>query len=136
MISIIITAYKEERTIGKAIQAVLDNKLQENFEILVLAPDEGTLKIAKDFSKKNKEVKVFKDPGKGKPAALNLAFSKVRGEILVLTDGDVYMGENAISELLKGFTDGGVGAVASRPISLNSKKKMLELNLLSFHACA
>jgi cellulose synthase/poly-beta-1,6-N-acetylglucosamine synthase-like glycosyltransferase len=136
MISIIITAYKEERTIGKAIESILKNNLKD-FEILVTAPDDETLNAARLF-KKNKKIKTFrdqgnksaalkllKDQGKGKSAALNFVVSKAKGDILVLTDGDVYMGENSLKPLLAPFKDEKVGAVAGNPVALNSKKTML-----------
>ena len=124
MISIIITAYKEEKTIGKAIQALLDNNLK-NFEILVVAPDTKTLSEIKKFSRKDKRIKDIKDSGKGKPAALNLVFKKAKGEILVLTDGDVWIEKNAIKYLLEPFSDPKVGAVSGHPISINSRNKIM-----------
>jgi len=120
MISIIITAYKEEKTIAKAIEQFLKNKISDKSEILVLAPDEQTLEIAKKL-----KVKTIKDPGKGKPAALNLAFQKAKGDILILTDGDVFIDENALSSLLAPFQDKNIGAVSGHPISLNPKDNLL-----------
>lgn len=123
MISIIITAYKEARTIGRAIDSVLKNKIK-NFEILAVCPDKETADVIMRYSKKYKQVRHIKDPGKGKPFALNLVFKKAKGDILVLTDGDVYISKNAIPLMLKKFKPG-IGAVAGRPISLNSRKEML-----------
>lgn len=123
MITIVITAHKEPRTIGKAIEHVLKNKISEDYEVLVLAPDEETLAVAKKYS--NKRVKVIRDSGKGKPAALNMAFKMARGRIIIMTDGDVYISHNAISKILKKFSDEKVGVVSGRPRSLNSKKNML-----------
>ena len=57
MISIIITSYKEPRTIGKAIEAILSNNLPKDYEILVTAPDKETLDSAKKYSLRNKKVK-------------------------------------------------------------------------------
>ncbi len=126
MISIIITAYKEEKTISKAIQAFLDNPLRIDYELLVFAPDEPTLKKVREFAKKNKKIRPIKDTGKGKPAALNLAFQKSKGEILVLSDGDVFVDKNSLVSLLKPFFEySNVGAVTGRPISINSEKEML-----------
>jgi len=125
MISIILTAYKEPKTIGRAIEAILNNKIKEKFEILVLAPDKETLEEAGKYAKKHKQIKLIKDEGRGKPAALNLAFKKAKGSIFVLTDGDVYIGKNAIQLMLEPFTNSTIGIVSGRPISLNSAKKML-----------
>ncbi len=123
MITIVITAYKEARTIGKAIEQVLKNRIKEDYEILVLAPDEETLSAARKYS--GKKVKVIKDSGKGKPAALNLAFARARGRVIVMTDGDVYMSERAISKILEKFDNPYVGIVSGRPVSLNPRGKML-----------
>jgi len=125
MISIILTGYKEQRTIGRAIEQILDNKIKGKYEILVLAPDNETLEAARVYSTKNDKIKVIGDKGKGKPAALNLAFSKSKGDILVLTDADVFIAENAISNILKPFKNPKIGAVSGHPLSTNDKKTML-----------
>lgn len=122
MISIIITSYKEPNTIGKAIESILKNNLK-NYEILVVAPDKETLDAAKKYS--NKNIKLIKDFGKGKPAALNLAVSKAKGDILILTDGDVYVKENSLNLLLEPFKNKKIGAVSGNPVSLNPKNNML-----------
>lgn len=125
MISIIITAYKEEKTIGRAIESILQNKLQNDYEILVLAPDEKTLEVAKKYSKKFRRVKVIKDKGEGKPSALNQIFKIAKGEFLVLTDGDVYISNHAIPSLIEHFKEEKLGAVSGRPISINSRGNKL-----------
>jgi cellulose synthase/poly-beta-1,6-N-acetylglucosamine synthase-like glycosyltransferase len=125
MISIIITAYKEAGTIGKAIEAILQNKIPDKYEILILAPDEETLNMARKYSKKYKKLKVIKDKAEGKPAALNLAFKEAKGDILVLTDGDVYVSENAIPLIIEKFKNPEIGAATGRPIPINDKRNML-----------
>jgi cellulose synthase/poly-beta-1,6-N-acetylglucosamine synthase-like glycosyltransferase len=125
MLSIIITAYKEPKTIELAIESFVKQKIEGEFEILVVCPDEETKKVVNEISKKNSNVKHVQDPGKGKPVALNIAFKHAKGDILVLTDGDVYSGEDSIKELLKPFEDKRVGAVTGRPISLNDSDTML-----------
>jgi len=125
MISIIITSYKEPKTIGNAISAILKNNLKEKFEILVTAPDKETLNAAKKYSKKNKNISLIQDRGEGKSAALNLSVSKAKGDLLILTDGDVYIGENSLNYLLEPFKNKQIGAVSGNPISLDSRKNML-----------
>jgi cellulose synthase/poly-beta-1,6-N-acetylglucosamine synthase-like glycosyltransferase len=120
MISIIITSYKEPETIGRAIEAIAEQKLPDN-EIIVVAPDMETLAEAGKLRQKYKNLRLIQDAGKGKSAALNLAVSKAKGDILVLTDGDVYVGNDSILSLLTPFTDGKIGAVSGNPVSLNSK---------------
>ena len=115
MFSIIITAYREPN-LGKCLDSIISQKLPGKYEILVLAPDKETISIAKKYQKKNKRIKVIKDPGKGKPTALNLAFKHAKGKILVLTDGDVILGKNSITQLLNHFKNPKVGAVSGRVI--------------------
>jgi cellulose synthase/poly-beta-1,6-N-acetylglucosamine synthase-like glycosyltransferase len=124
MISIIITSYKEPKTIGKAIESILKNNLKD-YEILVTAPDDETLNVAKNYSKKYKNIKIIKDKGNGKPTALNLAISKTKGETLILTDGDVYIGEDSLFHLLEPLKNKEIGAVTGNPISLNNKNNKL-----------
>ncbi len=120
MISIIITAYKEANTIGKAIECILNQKIKEKYEIIVLCPDKETKLAALKY-----KIKYIQDPGKGKPAALNLAFKKAKGNILILTDGDVYTSSNSINELLKPFKNKEIGAASGHPISTNNKNTIL-----------
>tara|TARA_Y100000031_G_C8188437_1_gene370155 strand:- start:161 stop:1045 length:885 start_codon:yes stop_codon:yes gene_type:complete len=124
MISIIITAYKEERTIGKAIQSFIQDT-NEEIEILVACPDEETKKVVQEYAKKYPNIHHVQDPGKGKPIALNICFKKARGNKLILTDGDVYVSKNSINELMKELNKENVGAVTGRPISINSRASML-----------
>ncbi|MCH7641280.1 glycosyltransferase [Patescibacteria group bacterium] len=125
MITIAITAYNESATVGKALESILKQKINGNYELIVSAPDDETLAVVKTYQKKYKRIKIIKDKGNGKPAALNLIFKKAKGRIIILTDGDVYLGKNSINFVLEKFKDPKVGVVSGRPISLNSKKSML-----------
>ena len=124
MISVLLTAYKEPNTIGKAIES-FQKQLSKNDEILVAAPDEETKKVILSYSKKDKRVKYVGDSAKGKPIALNILFNKAKGGILILSDGDVHVSYNAVTELLLPFRDTKIGAVTGRPISVNHRENML-----------
>ena len=118
--SVIITAFKEPRTIGKAISAI-EKQISKKDEILVVAPDKETLEAAKKFSNKDKRIRLIKDSGNGKPAAMNLAVKQAKGEILVWTDGDIEISKNSITELLNSLTEEHIGAVTGRPVSIDSQ---------------
>lgn len=137
IITIIITSHKEPETLPKAIDAIIksidSSKLNESFEILVVGPDKNTRNIANKY----KQVSYIKDKGKGKPAALNIAFKYAKGEIIILTDGDVIIGKDSIEEILKPFKPRyhppqaevrgrhkNIGAVSGQPVSMNSKKTL------------
>ena len=121
MISIIITSFNEPKTIKKAIESFLNQNIKEKYELIVAAPDKPTWEIVKSY----KNVKLFKDPGKGKSYALNLLLPKLKGDILIFTDGDVYVSEDSVNEILKLFRNKKIGCVTGRPVSQNSKKNIL-----------
>ncbi len=124
MISIIITSFNEPKTIGKAIDSFLNQDIKVEYELIIAAPDKQTWEIAEKYKKKNKRINLFKDPGKGKSYALNLLLPKLKGEIIILSDGDVYVSENSVSEILKLFDDKKVGCVSGRPISQNLRENI------------
>src|SRR3989338_6151787 len=103
MISIIITSFKEPRTICSAIEVFEKSKIRGKFEVIVVAPDKETIDSAKTLTKKYKNLRVIKDSGKGKSAAMNLVVPKAQGDIIIFSDGDVKCDENASNELIKHF---------------------------------
>ncbi len=131
-LSVIITAWNEATTIGKAIESVLDSnffRINSDFEIILVAPDDET-KIAAQTKIQNlglNDKYIFiKDKCEGKPRALNMAFEKASGEILILTDGEVFFEKNAVDELLKVIESSErIGGVSGRPVALNAKKSGL-----------
>lgn len=132
-ITIILTAYKEERSIGKAIECLLDanySGFNGEIELIQVSPDKPTLDAGKvafeSEGNKNATLIQIKDPGKGKPYAINLALKKISGELVAFTDGDVYFGKNALSILVKRFEeDDEIGAVTGRPVSSDPRSKMM-----------
>ena len=139
MLSVIIVSYKEPLSIAKAINAIADKEysgIDDNYEIIQVSPDKDTLTngylAAEKLNILNNFIQI-KDPQKGKPYALNLAFKKAKGDIFVLTDGDVYFERNAIKNLISPFVDPEIGGVTGRPISIDSKTTMMNYygNLLT-----
>lgn len=121
--SVIISSYKESRTIKKAILSFFEQENFNGFEIIVVAPDDETLNAAREAKQTHPDVvKTIKDKGKGKPSALNLAIKETTGEILIYTDGDVRVGEDTIQHLIKPFENPRVGAVSGHPMPINSRK--------------
>lgn len=122
MISVIIISFKEPRTIRKCISSIADRKysgIPNPFEIIQVSPDDITLKQGKKEANRlglsKKQFVQIRDPKRGKPFALRMAFKRAKGDILILTDGDVYFEKNAVSLLLKPFEENEVGGVSGRP---------------------
>jgi len=130
---VVITSFNELATIGKAVEQIIcpNRDLWSSLQLIVIAPDEPTLKKAETICQKYKfeNVQLVKDSGQGKPMALNIAVETItRGgvgilsdDLLILTDGDVYLGNEAIKNLLKLKDCGGVGG---HPVSVDSRQNM------------
>jgi len=122
MISIIITSFKEPDTIGKAISSIIEQEIDYDYELIVSAPDVETLRVAKEYKERDPRIKLFKDPGRGKSYALNLIFKKLRGDVFILTDGDVYVSGNSINSIMEHFKDPNVGCVTGRPVPQENRE--------------
>src|SRR3989344_3053784 len=123
MLHIIITAYGEPKATEKAVRCILDQDLPVNTKIIVCDPfpDVKTY-IEKKFGNK---IEFFVDPDEGKSTALNIIFNNIWSEniddIIMMTDGDVFLEKNSVREIISKFKDKKVGVVCGHPVPLNDK---------------
>src|SRR3989344_5562011 len=123
MIYIIITSYNEPKATEKAISPVLE-QVGEDFKIIISDP---FTEVHSYLKSKFKDVSIdyFLDPDEGKSTALNLIlnniYKKDSNEIIVFTDGDVFLDSKAIKEILDCFKDEDVGVVCGHPMPLNER---------------
>jgi cellulose synthase/poly-beta-1,6-N-acetylglucosamine synthase-like glycosyltransferase len=132
MISFLLTAWKEQNTIGKAIECLVRSEYSGyagEFELLLVAPDKETENAAMAKVTElgiNSKYRYFQDECKGKPQALNILFKQAKGNILVLTDGEVFFQQEAVQALLdKLQIDPQIGGVSGRPVALNARNTLL-----------
>ena len=124
MIDIIITSYNEPNATLRAVRAFLNQDIQEEFRIIVCDPFVEVKHFLKQHIK-DKRVGFFLDPGEGKSYALNLLFQSLRGsknDFFILSDGDVYVSDNAVKEIMKQFEDSKVGCVTGKPVTADERK--------------
>lgn len=124
--SLIITAWKEPKTVKTTLEKVFDSKyrnLLDDMEVILVCPDDETRKAGTEIAEQYNfpQFRQITDQQKGKPAALNLALAAAQGEILIFTDGDITLGDKALPALVQPFEDTSVGGVTGRPISADSK---------------
>ena len=100
------------------ITKLLDELEKTNIKIYIVTPD--------NLSIQNKNIEIIKDQGKGKGQALNFSIDKIKEDILILTDGDVYTNKKSIESLITKF-DKNTGLVSGKIISLNDKNTRLGL---------
>jgi len=70
------------------------------------------------------EVRFFKNERIVKPAAINLAFRQAKGEIVVLTDGDVIIKEGSIKLLVRALEKKENGLACGRPVSVDPSNNL------------
>jgi len=98
LVSVIVPAYNEERTIGKCLESILDQDYEGEMEIIVVN-DGSTDRTAEIVSKYPVRFIDLKVNG-GKANALNRAIEDAKGDILIFTDSDSYMSLNAVDSLV------------------------------------
>ena len=126
-VSVLITAYNEEKTI----EAKLENSLRldypkNKFEIIVASDGstDGTDEIVRRYEKNETGIKVLlhRVEGRmGKTAAQNSAVNICDGEIIVFSDAASMYDRNAIRALARNYADPTVGAVSGRYEYINKK---------------
>lgn len=130
MISVIVASFKEPNTIGRCISSIVNKKysgIPNDFEIIQVSPDAATLLAGRKEANKyslGKRYSQIKDPQKGKPYALRMAFKKAKGDILILTDGDTYFEKDSVKKLLEPFGNKKIGGVSGRPISQDDRNNI------------
>ncbi|MBI4116560.1 glycosyltransferase [Candidatus Pacearchaeota archaeon] len=125
MINIIITSFNEPKATLRAVNVFLSQKISQKFKVIVVDPFPEVGRFLKKEIKDERFV-FFLDPGEGKSCALNLLFqefySNDKNDIFILTDGDVYVSQNAVFELLTAFKNPKIGCVTGKPVPLEDRK--------------
>ncbi len=113
MVSIIVPAYNEEINACRTVSSLLQ---QDYPNLLIVFIDDGSTdntfkKVTEEF-KGNPNVQVFTKPNGGKASALNYGINIADTDFVVCIDADTQLKADAVSQLMRKFTDGTVGAVA------------------------
>lgn len=137
-IFVAITSYKEEFSIGKAVEQIIcpNRDLWPQFHLFITSPDASTLKKAEEVCQKYNftNFELLTDLGEGKAVALNIAVAAVTNkyvinydeDLLIMTDGDMYISDGAIKMLLNPFIydKGRLGGIGGHPVSLDGRDTM------------
>lgn len=125
MINIIITSYNEPKATERAVKSFLKQKIKDKIKITVVDPFPEVEKYLKKNTK-DKRVNFFLDPGEGKSYALNLLleqlYSKNKDDFIIFSDGDVYVSDTSIKEIIEKFKDKNTGCVTGKPVSVDSRR--------------
>lgn len=126
-ISVIIAAFNEQSVIKeKLISVVQSNYPGNRLEILVGsdASTDQTIPIVKELSASHTHIRCFDfTDRRGKPSVVNDLVSTSKGEILVLTDANVFFSENTLFQLVKHFRNPEIGLVDTHMVNMGLKKE-------------
>jgi cellulose synthase/poly-beta-1,6-N-acetylglucosamine synthase-like glycosyltransferase len=113
-VTLLISAFNEERIIGKKLKNTLDLDYPNNrFEVIVVsdASTDGTDSIVEDFATA-RSIRLLRMPKRqGKTTGLNAAVREARGEIIVFSDANILYRKDVIRQLVRNFADPDVGCV-------------------------
>lgn len=90
LVSILICTYNAEKTIGWTLNSVL-SQTYKNYEVLILDNNskDNTLKILNEYSRKNKQIKIFSEwKNLGAYWGLNYLLDKSKWEYIAIQDHD------------------------------------------------
>lgn len=122
-ITIIIPSHNEGRYIGECIESVIAARFKGKKEIIVV--DDGsrdnTIEIAKNYIGK---IKLITKRHTGKSDSINRAISLSKGELIAVVDGDSFIHENSLQEIVKEIERENVAA-ATGVIKVRNRKKFI-----------
>lgn len=124
-LSIGIMAYNEGANIGSLLNSLLvqRTRISSINEIYVVASGctDNTEAVIEVYTRMDKRIKlIIQNERKGKASAINLFFSKAKGDIFILAGADTILEKNAIENLVRPFSDPMVGMTGGHPIPINN----------------
>lgn len=101
LVSVIVPVYNVENYISKCIQSII-NQSYKNLEIILIddgSTDNSNL-ICRNFSKKDKRVKIFCTNNYGLSHARNFGIAHSHGDYIIFIDSDDYINKDMINTLM------------------------------------
>jgi cellulose synthase/poly-beta-1,6-N-acetylglucosamine synthase-like glycosyltransferase len=129
-ISLIVPARNDSLVIGRCLDSLLNMDYpREKMQIIVVVGDstDSTASICEQYESLQKGVLelIRESTSSGKPAALNLALSKINGDIVGLFDADSVPHSNVLLKVASYFDDPAVNAIQGSGVSLNEDQNMI-----------
>lgn len=125
-ISVIMPVYNAEKYLEESLDSVLNQTLED---IEVICIDDGSkdnsLKILRNYEKKDSRVFVYHQENKGDGAARNFGLSKIKGKYLYFMDSDDFLDLNAFHEFYDIAEEKNVDFVICKSINYDSDKNKL-----------
>jgi glycosyltransferase involved in cell wall biosynthesis len=109
-VSVVVPCFNSEKTLGKCIDALLNQKFSGDFEIVMV--DDGSTDTTAEIIKKNKKIRYIFQKNSGPAKARNNGWKQAVGDIIVFTDSDCVPEENWLKLMVSSFKlSNNIGAV-------------------------
>jgi len=124
-VSVIMSVYNEEKVIIQKLVSLLNSDYpKDRFEICVGSDNssDNTNDILKEFTTNNSNIKpTYYEVRQGKANIINQLAEKANGEILILTDANVYFTKDTVYKLIKHFKNQEIDIVGGNILNTNIK---------------
>jgi glycosyltransferase involved in cell wall biosynthesis len=104
LVSVVVTAYNAESTIGKTIDSIV-RQTYRNMEIIIVddGSTDSTAAIVK--SRNDERIVLLRQRNSGQPSARNAGFRACRGEYIAVVDADDLWASNKIEKQMRAVVD-------------------------------
>ena len=134
-VSILVPCFNEAETICPAMESLLELDYP-SYEIIVIndGSTDDTFRKAKQYEGKygGVSVRVFDKPNGGKWSALNFAFQRAAGELILCVDADSRLEKSSLRWMVNRLTDPKVAAVAGQVRVRNRDRVITRLQALEY----
>jgi len=135
-ITFLITAYNEEKDIGRKLENTLQlDYPKDKMEILVASDGstDRTDQIVSKYSAMFPNVRLLRVEGRvGKTETQNKAVKAAKGEVIIFSDATTEYDRNALRKIVRNYADPNVGAVSGRYNYVNRKGSQVGIATVLF----
>lgn len=134
LISIIIPVYNVENEIEKCIRSI-QNQTYHNIEIIIIndGSTDNSLTKCHELSENDERIRVFSKINGGLSSARNFGLEKVNGKFVSFIDGDDYVEEDFLYQLIKSlkYTNSDVAMSGFYKVYDNRRKEKIKIPFLN-----
>lgn len=133
MVTVLIPAYNEERTIRATIESVLASDYPR-MEVIVVndGSTDGTAAVVADFVEQGK-IRYIDKPNGGKASALNAGIAAANGDVVIFTDADSVFLPDTVAKMARWFGDPGIDAVCGSDAPLRPSTAIQKFLAVTTH---
>lgn len=132
LVSVIVPIYNIEKYIDRCIKSIVD-QTYDNIEVLLVVDGatDNSLNICKSWAKKDKRIRVIYQENGGVSSARNHGIKESKGEYITFVDGDDYIANQMIENLIEGIKNNNVDFSVCNLCVFHLNREITKVNLKS-----